>query len=139
MEYKEKIKWLRSYLESQKSERALVLELERLRSEAERITPVLSAAPGGGGNQGSIPGVVERIDRVRKQLTDAIETGLDIRKKIAEVVEKVQDVQQQEILRRRYLVGQRWDDIAMEMRLTRRWVMKIHRKAVEKLKIEFEE
>ncbi len=138
MEYAEKLVWLRRYRESQKVERELVQELEQLRSQAERITPVLSATPGGGGNGQQLPAIVERIEDIRSQMTERIEQGLTARTEIAEAIDQLTDVQELEILRRRYLLGQQWEQIAQEVHLNRRWTTKLHKRAVEKLKIEAE-
>ncbi len=135
MEYAEKLVWLRRYRESQKVERELAQELEQLRSQAERITPVLSATPGGGGNGQQLPAIVERIEDIRSQMTGRIEQGLTARTEIAEAIDQLTDAQELEILRRRYLLGQRWGEIAQEMNLNRRWAMRLHRRAVEKLEI----
>ncbi len=139
MEYAGKIAWLRRYRDSQKVERELTQELEQLRSQAERITPVLSATPGGGGNGQQLPAIVERIEDIRSQMAERIEKGLAARTEIAAVIDQLTDAQEIEILRRRYLLGQRWEQIAQEVHLNRRWTTKLHKKAVEKLKIETEQ
>ena len=50
MTYEEKVRWLRRYQESLRREQELAEEVERLQSEATRITPLLSGMPGGAGD-----------------------------------------------------------------------------------------
>lgn len=47
MIYTDKVAWLRRYQESLRREKELAEEVERLQSEAARITPLLSGMPGG--------------------------------------------------------------------------------------------
>ncbi len=135
MEYIEKKAWLRRYLDSRKVERELAQELEQLRSQAERITPILSAAPSGGGSGQQMQVIVERIEDIRSQLTKRIEQGLVVRTEIETVIDQLTDAQEFAILRRRYLLGQRWEQIAQEMHLDRSWIFREHRYAVEKINI----
>ena len=135
MEYEQKVTWLRRYLDSQKVERELAQELEQLRSQAERITPVLSATPGGGGNGQQLPAIVERIEEIRAKITERIEQGLKARTEIEVVINQLTDAQELAIMRRRYLLGQRWGEIAQEMNLDKSWVTRLHRRAVRKLEV----
>ncbi len=135
MEYEQKVTWLRRYLDSQKVERELAQELEQLRSQAERITPVLSATPGGGGNGQQLPAIVERIEEIRSKITERIEQGLKARTEIEVVINQLTDAQELAIMRRRYLLGQRWGEIAQEMNLDKSWVTRLHRRAVRKLEV----
>ncbi len=140
MEYiKQKRTWLRRYVNSQQVERNLVLQLEELRSEAERITPLLSAVPGSHGSGDQLQRAVERIEDTRRELTETIERGLLIRLEIANVINQEQDAQRHEVLVRRYLQAQKWEDIAREMHVDDRYVYRLHNRAVKDLQIPPEE
>ena len=129
--------WLRRYINSQQIERNLVLQLEELRSEAERITPLLSAVPGGSGSGDQLQRAVERIEDTRQKLTTTIEHGLIARLEIADVINQEHDGQRHEILTRRYLQGQRWEDIALEMHITNSYLFQLHGYALDDLSIQF--
>ena len=45
------------------------------------------------------------------------------------------DARDQEILRRRYLLGQRFEQIAVEMHLEYRWVRRRHKKSLSEIDI----
>ena len=61
MTYEEKVAWLRRYQQSLRQERELEQELLTLRSQACRVTPLLSSMPTGTPDGQGIPRAVERI------------------------------------------------------------------------------
>lgn len=128
--------WLHRYINSQQIERNLVLQLEELRSEAERITPLLSLVPGGaGGNGDQLQRAVERIEDTRQELSKTIEQGLIARLEIADTINQEHDGQRHEILTRRYLRGQKWEDIAAEMHITTSYLFQLHAGALDDLSV----
>ena len=132
MTYDEKVAWLRRYQDSLRRERELVQEVEALRSRACRTSAALSAAPGGSDGQG-LPRAVEAILAAQAALAAQVSACQAARAAVAGVIEMVRDPRDREILRRRYLLGQRWETIAVEMHLEYRWVTRRHRRAVERM------
>ena len=135
MEYAEKVAWLRRYQDSLRRERVLAQEIERLRTEAEHITPLLTGMPGGQ-SADKLPRAVERIDQARAELAAQVEQCQRIRAEVAGVIEQAENVRAREILRRRYILGQRWEQIAAEEHFTTRRAKQIHRKAVSTLHLQ---
>lgn len=135
MTYEEKVRWLRRYQESLRREQELAEEVERLQSEATRITPLLSAMPGGPGGGQKVPRSVERILQAKQELLIQINNCSDVRQQIDIVVSKIDGDTEQEILRRRYLLGQTWEKISDSMSYSLRNIYLIHKKAIEKVKI----
>ena len=133
MEYQEKIQWLKQYQYSLRKERELALEVEQLRTEAEHITPLLSGMPGGGPNADKLPVAVERIIKAQEDLTFQINVCQALRGRIVELIDTVHDERQHEVLRRRYILGQRWENIAVEMNIGIRHVYRAHRNAIMSL------
>ncbi len=132
--------WLHRYINSQQIERNLVLQLEELRSEAERITPLLSLVPGGAGGDGDrVQRTVEKIEDTRQKLTKTIAQGLIDRLEIASAINQEHDAQRHEILTRRYLQGQKWEDIAADMHVTTSCLFKLHVCALDDLDIRYPE
>ena len=131
----EKIAWLRQYRDSLRREKLLRLEIEQLRAQAERVTPLLSPAPGGKGPDGKLPLAVERLDEARRRLEAELETGQRAREEILEVVERLENPRAREIMIRRYILGQKWEYIFSDMYLEASWVMRIHRQALDNLTI----
>ena len=136
MTYEEKVCWLRRYQESLRRERELAQEVERLHSEAYRVTPLLTGMPGGASDGQSLPRAVEEIVQAQQELQAQINQCGAIRREIVAALEQVTNARDHEILRRRYLLGQRWDKIAVEMHYKYQHVCRCHGDAVSKLVIE---
>ena len=133
MTYEEKVRWLRRYQESLRREKELAQEVERLHSEAYRVTPLLSGMPGGASDGQALPRAVEGIVKAKQELQAQINQCGYIRREVVAALEQVTNARDHEILRRRYLLGQRWEEIAVEMHLEYRWVTRRHRRTVESM------
>ena len=136
MTYQEKIAWLGQYRASVRRERMLEGELEMMRDAAERVTACLSGMPGAGSDPDRLPKAVERIDETRKKLEQQIEDCVERRFAVMQVVAEVQAPDVQEVLRRRYILGQSYGDIADAMGVVLRRVYQIHRAGVLDLDIQ---
>lgn len=55
------------------------------------------------------------------------------RKRTEEIIELLPDPLQRETLIRRYVIGQRWEDIAEVMNYDLRWVYRLHKNALTRL------
>lgn len=133
MEYKQKAEWLGRYQRALRKQRYLEEELEMLRSDAERMTARLGALPGGGPDAGRLPRAVERLDEARKRLESQLESCFSDRWEINCAIGQVENPLAQEVLRRRYILGQSYADIADAMGVVPRRVYQLHHDGVETL------
>ena len=133
MTYEEKRRWLWRYQDSLRREKELAEEVERLQSEATRITPLLSGMPGGAGDGQKLPKSVERIVQAKQELQEQIDRCTDVRGEITEVIKQITNYRDHEILRRRYILGQKWEEIAVEMNYTYQHICNLHKTIVCKL------
>lgn len=115
MTYEEKVQWLRRYQDSLRREQELAEEVEQLRSRACKVTPSLSGMPGGTSDGQALPRAVEQILEAQQELEEQIEQCNAIRQEVIDAIEQVTNPRDKEILRRRYLLGQRWEEIAERM------------------------
>lgn len=136
MEYSEKITWLRRYRESLRREKLLEEEIEQLNTEAQRVTRAMSGMPGGGGDGQAIPRAVERLEETRQKLAAEVSKSGALREEIASTIAELDHPLRQDILTRRYILGQRWEKIAADHHRNIRWIFRVHRAAIEKLAIE---
>lgn len=135
MTYEEKVRWLRRYQDSLRREQELAEEVEQLRSRACKVTLSLSGMPSGTSDGQALPRAVEQILEAQQELQDQIEQCNAIRQEVVETIEQVINPRDKEILRRRYLIGQRFETISVELRFEYRWIRRLHKKAVSELTI----
>lgn len=136
MTYEEKVRWLRRYRDAMRLEEELRHELETQRARACKTTAALTGMPGGGGDGQALPRAVESIIAAQQELQAQINLCGAVRREVVAVLNQVADARDHEILRRRYLLGQRWEKIAVEMNIELRWVYRRHRRAVSGLTME---
>ena len=135
MIYEEKVRWLRRYRDALRLEEELRQELEAQRARACKTTAALTGMPGGGGDGQALPRAVESIIAAQQELQAQINLCGATRREVVAVLDQITDARDHEILRRRYLLGQRWENIAVEMNIALRHVYRRHRKAVSELVI----
>ena len=135
MNYEEKVHWLRRYRDALRLEEELRQDLEDQRSRACKTTAALTGMPGGGGDGQALPRAVESIVAIQQELQAQINICGAIRREVVAALDQVADERDHEILRRRYLRGQKFEQIAVEMNLEYRWVRRLHKKCVGKMDI----
>lgn len=136
MTYDEKIAFLRRYRDAQRTMRRLLEELQQLQAEATSVSQALSGMPSGGGDGQAIPRAVERIEAAESRLASAYGAALDELNQVKNAIDSVHDPLRQDILTRRYILGQRWERIAADIDRDLRWVLRLHHRAVNELTIE---
>lgn len=135
MTYEEKVRWLRRYQDSLRREQELAEEVEQLRSRACKVTPSLSGMPGGTSDGQALPRAVEQILEAQQELEAQIEQCNAIRKDVITAIEQTINLQDKEILRRRYVLGESLTRISNITHLEYRWVRKRHKNAVHNIEI----
>lgn len=136
MSYEEKVRWLRRYRDALRLEEELRQELEAQRARACKTTAALTGMPGGGGDDQALPRAVESIIAAQQELQAQITLCGAVRREVVAVLNQIADARDHEILRRRYLLGQRFEEIAVDMMLEYRWVRRLHKRAVNILTLE---
>ena len=133
MTYNEKKAWLSRYQISLRRERELTEEVKQQEARAQAVTPRLSGMPSGGRPGDSLPCAVEAIIQAKQELQAQINQCGAIRREIVAALEQVTNARDHEILRRRYLLGQKWEQIAVEMYYSYKQVRRRHRVCVDTL------
>ena len=130
MTYEEKVRWLKRYRDALRLEKELREELKDQQTRACKTTAALTGMPGGGGDGQALPRAVESIVAAQQELQAQINLCGATRREVVAALDQVTDARDHEILRRRYLLGQRFEEIAVEMCLEYRWVRRRHKMAV---------
>ena len=136
MTYEEKVRWLWRYRDAMRLEEELRQELETQSARACKTTAALTGMPGGGGDGQTLPRAVESIIAAQQELQAQINLCGATQREVVAALDQVTDARDHEILRRRYLLGQRWETIAVEMHIELRWIYRRHRRAVSELTME---
>jgi DNA-directed RNA polymerase specialized sigma24 family protein len=134
MNSQDKKHWLSRYQSINRQVKSKLDEIERLRSLETKITPTLSDMPKGGSSN-KIEIVTERIDEIERQMSDELKNLVDTRAEIEAAIQAIPETHYRELLERRYIYGERWEQIAVDMNYNYRTVFKVHGYALGKLQI----
>ncbi len=111
-------------------------EKRRWEELAVRISPVYSDMPRGGGNGDKLTEAVQRIVDLEAEIDRDIDRLVDLRQWIERNIDAVEDTRLRDILRRRYVDGDRIEKIAVDMMLDYRWVRRLLTRALRNLTLE---
>ena len=78
------------------------------------------------GLQNAVVKIIEEEQRVN----EAIDSFVDVKRQVREVIDQVPDPLMRLILEKRYLLFESWDQIVSDLMYSRRWVMQLHRAAL---------
>lgn len=134
-EYQARVAWLRRYRQAVRRQRLLSELLAERHAEAERIGPLLRPSPGGPRQSAvradKLPRAVERILAAEADLAQQMRRCEAERAAVLAAIHSLPDERQREVLCRRYILGQTFEQIAGCLHINERWVYRLHRKGVD--------
>ena len=136
MTYDEKIAWLKRYQQALRKEKLLRDELKAQHERAISNSKALGGVPGGAQDGQSLPRAVESIVQAEQELKCQINICGAIRREVVAAINQLSMERDQEILRRRYILGQQWWQIAASIPMAESWVRACAHSAVEMLEVE---
>lgn len=77
---------------------------------------------------------VDRLSYLHKKSVDYAEDCTRTMEDVFNTIQKVKNSVIHELLTRRYLLGQPWEKIAVEMNFDYRWTLRLHSKALEEVR-----
>lgn len=125
MNNEEKKQYLRRYQTAKRRVGLIQEEIEELRSSKTSPVGLRDGMPHGSGTS-DLSGYAARLDELLRELEAEKELQMVTYREIRQQIEMVPDAIEQEILSRRYLIGQSWEKIAVEMKYSYRHVTKLH-------------
>lgn len=132
MDNKEKCRYLNQYRIMHIEIDQITKELQRWQDLATRISPSYSDMPHGGGSdkvQTAAVEVAELTDKLNQKLHQAIMVQENIKK----LLESLDDIKLRQLMSYRYINGMRWEEISVRMDFNYRWVLRLHRKALNQI------
>ena len=129
--------FLRSVREQDRLLRAYEQELEDLRRRAYNISSPKLGDKIQSNHLATLDEIVDKLDSQIEKVNAAWDELIDKRDNAKALIDKVEDKSARCVLYRYYILIQAWEQIAVEMNYTIRWVYKLHGKALQDLKKEF--
>lgn len=123
MNNEEKKQYLRRYQVAKRRVGLIQEEIEELRSSKTSPVGLGDGMPHGSGTS-DLSGYAARLDELLRELEAEKEMQMVTYREIRQQIGMVPDAIEQEILSRRYLIGQSWEKIAVEMKYSYRHVTK---------------
>lgn len=129
-----KIRYLSRYRRLNERIDRLLEEQSRWREMALKITPVLSQTPGGG-NGSPIERPMDKVLEIDEEINREIDELQTVRQEIRAALNQLEDESLKLLMEYRYIDGLTWEQIAVKMDISWRWSIKLHGKALGKIKI----
>lgn len=130
MNNEEKKQYLRRYQAAKKRAKRIQEEIDALRSSETSPVGLGDGLPHGSGTS-DLSGYAARWDELMRELEAEKEMQMIVYREIRHQISMVPDPTEQEILSRRYLIGQSWEKIAVEMHYSYRQIIRIHGAALQ--------
>lgn len=86
--------------------------IEKLETEAARVTPILTGLPGKGSGGDRIGAVVEQIIEEKEKLEAALQQRQEERRKAMRFINSIADSQLRTIFILRFVAGKSWNEVA---------------------------
>lgn len=107
-------------------------EAARIRALATKITSTLKPdVVSGSGEQDKIGDAIARIIDLEREANAIIDAYVNLKKYVDEIIEKVPDPEEYNVLKKRYFLYERWEQIALEMNMSHRNVTRLHGRALQ--------
>lgn len=129
--------FLRSVREQDSLLRAYEQELEDLRRRAYNISSPKLGDKIQSNHLATLDEIVDKLDSQIEKVNATWDELIDKRNQAKALINKVEDESGRCVLYRYYILIQSWEQIAVEMNYTIRWVYKLHGKALQDLEKEF--
>lgn len=129
--------FLRSVREQDSLLRAYEQELEDLRRRAYNISSPKLGDKIQSNHLATLDEIVDKLDSQIEKVNATWDELIDKRNQAKALINKVEDESGRCVLYRYYILIQLWEQIAVEMNYTIRWVYKLHGKALQDLEKKF--
>lgn len=131
MTYEETIEWMNRYRAARRAEPGIKEQLREEKRRVEYAETIRRQCPGGPDD--GISSAIQSINNRQKKLTADLISGEAARAEIETAIASVDDALEREVLQARYIEGRTNRQIAARMRITERYVRKLHRRAIFKV------
>ena len=124
-EYMEQVRALDRKIKAKEQMKSVIM------SDVMRCTANISEMPRGGGS--SVEDKLIRAIDLSREMDAEWDRLIDLKAEIKSTVNKLDDMDHQTVLDKRYFVGMEWEDIAKEMYVSRPTIFRLHGLALQAL------
>ncbi|MEQ8156605.1 MAG: DUF1492 domain-containing protein [Clostridiaceae bacterium] len=115
-------------------------QIVSLRELATKATSTLSdTPPSGTRNVHSMEGIIVKIIDLENEINADIDTLVDLKKEIINLIKGINNPEHQTLLELRYLCFKTWEQIAVEMGYSLQHIFRVHDKALKEINISKDE
>ena len=113
-----------------------IRQVSQLKGLATKCTATITDMPGKP-NQGKsrVEEIVCKIVDLEAEINGDIDRLVDLVREIREVIMRVDSIEEQMLLEKRYLCYESWEKIAVEMNFNIRHIFRLHRESLKKIQI----
>lgn len=130
-----KIKYLSRYISLNRRIDRLLEKKAKWWSLCLKTTPNLSQAPGGGESGSPVERPMDKVLEIEAEINREIDELQEVCRGIKTVLGQLEDDTLRLLMEYRYLDGLTFEEIAVKMHYSWRWVIKLHGKALAEIKI----
>lgn len=134
MNHEEKKRYLKRYLAAKRKVRLLLDEIAELRDSQTSPMGLGDGMPRGN-MKSDLSGYMVKLDELLRELEAEQEVQMITYQEIRNALKNMEDNTEQEILIRRYMLGQSWEKISAEMGYSYRHTTKKHGQALKNFEI----
>ena len=132
----DKIRYLKQFKFLDKEINRKLDEISFWRGRLEKVTAVYTSEPKGGGSiYGNTEKIVAKIIDLEREVNTDIDRLVAIRLRIGPIIAAVEDDRERLLLQYRYIDGKTFEEIAVLMNYTWRWIHKLHSQALNSVEI----
>ena len=125
--------YLRQYLDADRAINAKLEQISKLRALATKTTQTLQPDKVQSSNENKTEKIIAKIVDLENEVDAEIDRLVEIKKQVENVIATVPNKAQRTVLERRYIDGERWEEIAVKMHYTYRHVIRLHGRALQTL------
>lgn len=117
-------------------DRKIKLNLQKMKKMKQSLYGKAISYNGGDGVQNGVHAnnterAIMRVLEYEEQINADIDKLVKLRLQIESVIDQVPDERQKELLSRRYLLFEKWEQVSVNMHLNLRWVYRLHGRALQ--------
>ena len=113
---------------------AKIAQVSSLNDLATKCTATLSDMPRNPSRSTSrMEDAIVKIVDLQHEINDDIDHLVDLKRELVEVIKAVNNNEYQVLLEKRYLCFHTWEQIAVDMHYSVKWILKLHKKALDEV------